>query len=291
MKTLSIEGTAMDSLLPDLTPVEQASLLAVRLRALDARSATPILDDRVAERTADAAGLDLTRPTIPRSAVLVHAVRAKTLDDAVREFVARHPDAVVVDLGCGLDARRQRCAPGPGVDWYCVDLPAVIRLRAKVLPDDAHRVPADVTSPDWLQNLPRDRPTIAVTDGLMAFLAGDAFVELARAITNHFTGGEFTFNAYSRLAMRNSRRMGALGGRAVGASGSTRAPTLGDGIDDPREPEAWNARLALIEELSMARAPEVALFPPVWRTISRISARSARMIRAGDRVVRYRFPA
>lgn len=124
----------------------------------------------------------------------------------------------------------------------------------------------------------------------MAFLTGDAFVGLARAVTNHFTGGEFTFNAYSRLAMRNSRRMSTVGDRAVGDSGPS-APTPGDGIDDPREPEAWNAGLTLIEELSMARAPEVALFPPVWRTISRISARSARMIRAGDRVVRYRFPA
>jgi O-methyltransferase involved in polyketide biosynthesis len=284
------ERKAVDSLLADLAPVEQASLFALRLRALDARSATPILDDRVAGRTADAAGLDLTRPKIPRSVVLVHAVRAKTLDGAVRQFVARHPDAVVVDLGCGLDARRQRCAPGPGVDWYCVDLPSVIRLREELVPDDGHRVPADVTSPGWLPDLPRDRPTIAVTDGLMAFLAGDAFVGLARAITHHFTGGEFTFNAYSRLAMRNSRRMPTLFGRAVGAHGPS-APTPGEGIDDPREPEAWNARLALIEELSMARAPEVARFPPVLRTISRISARSARMIRAGDRVVRYRFPA
>ncbi|HTF54666.1 MAG TPA: class I SAM-dependent methyltransferase [Pseudonocardia sp.] len=119
----------MDSLLADLTPVEQASLLGLRLRALDARSATPILDDCVAEQTADATGLDLTRPKILRGVVLVHAVRAKTLDGAVRQFVARHPDAVVVDLGCGLDSRRQRCAPGPGVDWYCVDLPSVIRLR------------------------------------------------------------------------------------------------------------------------------------------------------------------
>lgn len=280
----------MDGLLANLAPVEQASLLALRLRALDARSVTPILDDRIAQQTAGAAGLDLTRPKIPRSVVLVHAVRAKTLDGAVRQFVAQHPDAVVVDLGCGLDARRQRCAPGPGVDWYSVDLPAVIRLREEFLRDDAHQVPADVTSPDWVQTLPRDRPTIAVTDGLMAFLTGDAFVGLARAVTNHFSAGEFTFNAYSRLAMHNSRRMPRVGGSAIGASGPS-APTPGAGIDDPREPETWNADLALIEELSMARAPEVALFPPVWRTISRISARSERLMRAGDRVVRFRFPA
>lgn len=234
---------------------------------------------------------DPSHPKILRSMVLVHAVRAKTLDGAVRQFVAQHPDAVVVDIGCGLDARRQRCAPGPGVDWYSVDLPAVIRLREELLLDDDHRIPADVTSPEWLQDLPRDRPTIAVTDGLMAFLTGAAFIAMAQAITSHVAGGEFTFNAYSRLAMRNSRRTGTLGGRAAGATAAQSAPALGEGIDDPREAEGWNARLALIEELSVAHSPDVAHFPPVLRMITRIGARSARMIRAGDRVVRYRFPA
>ncbi|HTF54667.1 MAG TPA: hypothetical protein VK735_45110 [Pseudonocardia sp.] len=117
----------------------------------------------------------------------------------------------------------------------------------------------------------------------MAFLTGDAFVELAQAITNHFTCGEFTFNAYSRLAMRNSRRVRTR-------SGLLSTPTAGEGMDDPREPEAWDARLSLIEELSMARAPEVALYPPLLRTVARLSSRSSRLVRAGDRVVRYAFP-
>jgi hypothetical protein len=67
-------------------------------------------------------------------------------------------------------------------------------------------------------------------------------------------------------------------------------PTAGEGIDDPREPESWDARLSLIEELSMARAPEVALYPPLLRAVAHLSARSTRLVRAGDRVVRYGFP-
>ena len=33
------------------------------------------------------------------------AVRAKILDEMVRRFVLCHPDAVVLDLGAGLDGR------------------------------------------------------------------------------------------------------------------------------------------------------------------------------------------
>lgn len=66
-------------------------------------------------------------------------------------------------------------------------------------------------------------------------------------------------------------------------------PTPGDGIDDPREPETWGAGLSLIEEHLIARAPEVALYPPLLRALARLSARSTRLARAADRVVHYGF--
>jgi O-methyltransferase involved in polyketide biosynthesis len=273
------EGEAMDSALADLTPVQQVSLLGLRLRALDARSATPILNDAVAAEVAEALGLDLASPRVPKSVVAVHAVRARTLDTVIRRFVAARPHAVVLDLGCGLDSRMQRCAPPPSVDWYDVDLPAVARLRERFLPGGGRLLGIDVVSKVWLEDLPRDRPAVVVTDGLLALLSAAEFMDMTRAVTAHFRQGELAFNVYSRLAMRNSHRM----------RGPLSMPTAGDGIDDPHEPEAWGARLALIEELSMARAPEVALYPPLLRAVARLSARSTRLVRAGDRVVRYGY--
>ena len=63
-----------------LTPVQRVCLLGVRLRALDARSPTPILGDERAAGVAAAMGMDLDSPVLPRSVALVHAVRAATLD-------------------------------------------------------------------------------------------------------------------------------------------------------------------------------------------------------------------
>jgi O-methyltransferase involved in polyketide biosynthesis len=262
-----------------LGPVQQVALLGVRLRALDAASEVPILGDHHAVDLAGALGLDLGRPKLPRSVVLVHAVRAKTLDNAVRRFVADHSTATVLDVGCGFDTRFARCAPPPTVDWYDVDFAELITLRERFLPSRAHLVAADVTAPGWLHDIPNDRPTMIVTDGLMALLRGQSFIALARALTEHFEVGELAFNAHSRVAMRNSRRV----------RGPLVIPAVGEGIDDPHEAESWDARLTLIEELSMARAPEVAQYPPVLRAIARFSALSDRLARAGDRVVRYRF--
>ncbi|MGK5558782.1 class I SAM-dependent methyltransferase [Actinomadura kijaniata] len=57
------------------------------------------------------------------------ALRARRLDDWCAAFLGRHPDAVVLHLGCGLDSRVFRLDPGPSVSWFDVDLPNVVDLR------------------------------------------------------------------------------------------------------------------------------------------------------------------
>lgn len=81
--------------------------------------------------------------------------------------------------------------------------------------------------------------------------------------------------------MRNSRRM-----RSGPLSGGH---TPGEGIDDPHEPETWNAGLTLIKQRPMAREPQVAQFPPLLRAMTRLGARSQRVTRHSDRVVHYSF--
>ena len=48
-------------------------------------------------------------------------LRAKQLDDWCTDFLQRHPDAVVLHLGCGLDGRVFRLDPPPSVLWFDVD--------------------------------------------------------------------------------------------------------------------------------------------------------------------------
>jgi hypothetical protein len=60
------------------------------------------------------------------------------------------------------------------------------------------------------------------------------------------------------------------------------------GFNDARLPESWSPRLTLVEETSLAHAPEVDLFP----TAARISTRLMGKTRAGARkarILRYRF--
>lgn len=83
------------------------------------------------------------------------------------DFLARHPDAVVAHLGCGLDTRAFRLQPPDGVQWFDVDVPQVIGLR-RALYDDAGQyrmIASSVTDAEGLEQIPTDRPALVVLKG------------------------------------------------------------------------------------------------------------------------------
>jgi O-methyltransferase involved in polyketide biosynthesis len=275
----------MDAMIAGLAPAQEVLFFPLKLRAVDSRAERPILGDSTSAELVERVDYDFDRWPTGRIMVAVHAARAKILDDAVRAFVARHADAVVLDLGCGLDPRVRRVDPPPGVDWYDVDLPEVVRLREQLLPGRSRTIAADLADPDlattgWLDGVPGDRPAMIVCDGLMALLPGAAFTAMVRAVTGHFAAGELAFNVYHPIALRRPVFPGLPG---------LRPDTTGAGFVDPREPQGWGAGLTLVEELLHARLPTVAEYPQPWRAFARLTARATRFHRTGDRVVRYRF--
>jgi O-methyltransferase involved in polyketide biosynthesis len=272
--------------LDDLTPIEKTLLVTLTGRALDAREKRPLLGDRLAAEVLDRLGPAVDTIKLPGTVKIATAVRSRMLDRLVAGFIAAHPDAVVVELGCGLETRMHRIAPPATVDWYDIDLPDVIALRRRVLPelDRAHLVAASLNDPDWLEGIPLDRPVIAVADGVLGFLTEAANRQIMGALTDRFTaGGELVFVAYTPIAARLMGSMGVL--RAVGMPKGYQ----GFGFDDPGEVQRLNPRLQFVEELLGAQAPETALFRWPTRMVAKLFARWRAQARRGVWILRYRF--
>jgi O-methyltransferase involved in polyketide biosynthesis len=271
----------------DLTAIEQTALLTEYARALDSRWARPILGDRLASDVVDKLDYDFTGLGVQTSIVCQTALRAKMLDDRVRTFVAEHPNAVVVDLGAGLDSGYHRVAPPATVDWYSVDLPGIIALRDEVVPagEQAYSVAMSLTDERWPEAIPADRPVILIADGLFAFLSEPDIIAILRRITDHFAAGQLVFNDYggigwfSRLAVRlYPQKMF----KDVGTQWGYR------GFKDAHHPETWNPRLRLVEEASLAHAPEVDMFPTWIKVATKVMGRTRTGARKA-RILRYAF--
>jgi O-methyltransferase involved in polyketide biosynthesis len=271
----------------ELSPLEKTALLTQYARALDSRWSRPILGDTLADEIVARIDYDFAGLGVTDSVVCQSALRAKMLDDRVRSFTAAHPDAVVVDLGAGLDTGVLRVSPPGTVDWYSVDLPRVITLRDQVMPtsDHAYSVAASVADTNWPSTIPADRPAMVIADGLFAFLSEPVIVGIFRRVSEHFRSGELAFNDYgrigwfSRVAVRLApqKMFSQVGGQWGYA-----------GFKDARVPESWNPRLTLVEEASLAHAPEVDLFPGWIRLATKASGKFKAAARKA-RILRYRF--
>jgi O-methyltransferase involved in polyketide biosynthesis len=266
-----------------LTPVERTAFVTQYARALDSRWPRPILGDALADEIVSKIDYDFQALGVPSSAVRQTVLRAKMLDNRARSFISEHPDAVVVALGAGLDTGMLRVAPPATVDWYNVDLPNVIALRNELVPanDHAFSVAASLADDDWADSIPSDRPTMLIADGLLAFLPESVIINLFRHIPEHFRSGELAINDYGRVGRLSLMAM-KVAFSAVGTQWAYR------GFNDAHVPESWNPRLTLVEEASLAHAPEIDLYPPG----ARVSTRLMGMTKAGARkarILRYRF--
>lgn len=227
--------------------VEWTNLVTLYLRAHESRTERPILADRAAAEAVDRIAYDfkrIHRMSWPATNQYLVALRARQLDDWSQDFLAGHPDAVVLQLGCGLDGRFFRLAPPPSVLWFDVDQPSVIGLRRRLYDDtDRYRmIGSSVTELQWLDQVPTGRPTLIIAEGLLMYLHEDEVRRLLQRLTDRFTGGEMHFDTLSALAPLLSK----LFTRGI----------IKWGIRDVREIETWNARLRFLEQTPVLAAYE-----------------------------------
>src|SRR6185312_13076379 len=97
------------------------------------------LGDAEADQIVRTVDYDYGQLDIDTNLILSVALRAKKLDQVASDFLARHPDAIGLDLGAGLDTRAVRIDPPSTVDWYDVDFPAVAAARERLVPPQPNR--------------------------------------------------------------------------------------------------------------------------------------------------------
>jgi len=264
-----------------LTKEKETLLITLYGKALESRRPHSRLKDRFADEAVGAIDYDFSRLKVDDNLATGLAIRASTLDGWMRAFLARHADAVVLHLGCGLDTRVLRVDPPAGVDWFDVDYAEVIELRRKLYParDGYHLIASSVTAPGWLEAIPRDRPTMIVAEGLTPYLPADEGPRLFSRLVGHLAEGELVFDAYSRFGLKILRLNPSF--HATGAE-------VHWNIEDPRELERAVPGLHLLEDVSAYRpehAANMSLFAGLvirmWQYVP--------ALRKIGRLLRYRF--
>jgi O-methyltransferase involved in polyketide biosynthesis len=217
-----------------LSGVRQTLLYTLYYRALDQRSKAPIVGDTwapdVLNRIAPGNRKALLTAKLGASGRFPPLLRARRLDDWTRGFLVRHPDASVLHLGCGLDSRAFRLDVPESVRWYDLDFPDVIELRRGLYPERAgyQLLAASVTDRGWLDDIPVDRPSLVVAEGVLPYLTEAEVRQLFVRLIERLPNGELIFDGVAGPTAHMSKlfqwRLG-----------------------DPHEIERWNPRLTVLE--------------------------------------------
>jgi O-methyltransferase involved in polyketide biosynthesis len=99
-----------------------------------------------------------------------HVLRAVAFDQWIRSFLRDHPQGTVVALGEGLETQLWRVDNG-GVRWISVDLPEMIELRGRLLPEHPRNqlVPCSALDPAWAGLAGPGTQALIVAQGLLMY--------------------------------------------------------------------------------------------------------------------------
>jgi O-methyltransferase involved in polyketide biosynthesis len=150
-------------------------------------------------------GYDLLQTTV--------ALRVREFDRFVCRYLEAHPNAAVVNLGCGLDTRFQRLDNGT-VQWIELDLPQVIDLRRSLFePGRRCRFIAssvlDEKWLEWIEPSPADG-MLFIAEGLFPYLPKEQLRLLLSKLNSRFPGSTIFFDAVSTMQAELSRYHPAL---------------------------------------------------------------------------------
>ena len=144
-----------------------------------------------------------SRSLMQRFGSLEVAVRQNDLAFEVRDYLKSHPNAAVVNLGCGLDSTGRSCDNG-SCKIYNLDFPDVIALRQQLLPagEREQNIPCDLKDPAWFDKIDASSGAVFFASGVFYYFLTEQVRELVQGMADTFPGGVLVFDAANRTAVK-----------------------------------------------------------------------------------------
>ena len=138
-----------------------------------------------------------------RFGALEVAMRQYDLAFEVRDYLKNHPNATVVNLGCGLDSTGRACDNG-SCKIYNLDFPDVITVRNELLPvgEREENIPCDLNDTAWFSKIDATGGAIFFASGVFYYFLTEQVKVLVQSMADAFPGGVLVFDAANRTAVK-----------------------------------------------------------------------------------------
>ena len=144
-----------------------------------------------------------SRSVMQRFGFLEAAMRQTDLAEEVRGYLAGHPCAAVVNLGCGLDATGRACDNGT-CRIYNIDLPDVIAVRDELMPagEREENIGCNLNDTSWFDRIDASGGAVFFAAGVFYYFLTEQVRALVQKMAAAFPGGRLVFDAANSRAVK-----------------------------------------------------------------------------------------
>ena len=196
----------MEKIQSKLRGIPETMLIPLRARYLESKLPDGIIKDPKTIEILDAIGSDFSgKKEVSKGTQVGTAVRTEILDERTSLFLINNPEAIVVNLGCGLDTRFHRLDNGT-VTWFDLDVPEAIELRKNFFTQTERFkfIARSAFDFSWMEQIPKRRPILIIAEGLLMYFPGKAVRRLLKNIGKAFPRAEMLIEAMSPFIANRS---------------------------------------------------------------------------------------
>ena len=180
-------------------------------------------------------------------ASLAAATRQAALVWEIRDYLKDHPEALVVNLGCGLDTAGHQADNGT-CRFANVDFPNVIELREQLIPSTEREknIASDLNDYSWFEQIGfrPEEGVVFIASGVFLYFKKEDVRRLFVAMAERFPGGRIAFDGQNQKGKDVDLK-------ALKASGIDISTNFA--LDKPEEElKSWSDRFARVQWKKMS---------------------------------------
>ena len=226
-----------------LTGVAETLMITLYSRYLETQRTDSFFRDRKAVQIVERTNYNFEKYAKGWASQLGVVIRVREYDRIVKNFLDSYPDAVVINLGCGLCTRFLRTDNG-SVRWYEIDFPEVIEFRRKFFEqnDRYQFIATSILDFAWIDRIERspNQPLLILMEGVSPYLTESENREIIGQIRDRLAPSDLAFDVINRKVAKGTKRHDTV---------SKTDAEFKFGIDKGKELETWGTGITLKDEI------------------------------------------
>ena len=186
--------------------VQETLVIPLYGRKLCAEQFPALYQDEYAARICERIDYDFSAIEAKKNSLLYQfgglegAMREKDMIWEITDYLRDHPEAAVVNLGCGLNMTG-RMADNGTCRIYNLDFPEVIASRGEIVPagEREENIACDLNDHSWMDRIDASKGAVFYAAGVFHYFTTQQIRAMVTTMAERFPGGRLVFDAVGKF--------------------------------------------------------------------------------------------